>query len=181
MLRSLCHATVRSSSTDRPVPSETSHRPHGEEKMVVDRGRTESAASFWEAAAARERPSWRRIEGYVRQRRSSPPLPAVMDFAAASTQEHPPSPVVVSAAVSSQRIVSSPYASVPLNPDLHYSPILFSTMHVATDDPFCVRLVDAYEISHFEMPKCEFSAILEIPSLRPFSWISDLKLEKSYS
>ncbi|KAL5987190.1 hypothetical protein ACLOJK_041187 [Asimina triloba] len=44
------------------------------------------------------------------------------------------------------------YASVSLNLDLHYSPLLFPTMHVATDDPFRVRLVDAYEM-YDKMPK----------------------------
>ncbi|KAL6001294.1 hypothetical protein ACLOJK_007027 [Asimina triloba] len=44
------------------------------------------------------------------------------------------------------------YTSIPLNPDLHYSPLLCLIMHVATDDPFCVRLVDTYEM-YDKMPK----------------------------
>ncbi|KAL5999583.1 hypothetical protein ACLOJK_037868 [Asimina triloba] len=54
------------------------------------------------------------------------------------------------------------YTSVLLNPDLHYSPLLCPTMHVATDDPcFPHSIVGALSLTspfrnaqpHFEMPK----------------------------
>ncbi|KAL5999538.1 hypothetical protein ACLOJK_037823 [Asimina triloba] len=97
-------------------------------------------------------PSTNVVSVAARSRRLPPS--SIVDFAAASTQKHPLSPVVVSAATSSQRIVLSPYASVLLNPDLHYSPLLCPTMHVATDDPcFPHSVVGALSLTYLESVK----------------------------